>query len=233
MSPTRSPKTKAPAKKSTKKTARKARPSKAGAGKPAARNKAPAQAAAAPAGGKAPAAAAGPSPERARQEAAQYKEALAAYAGCMELLQKKDWKQASRALASFISTHQKERELNERARMYLRVCGQHLDASNLKLETLDDHCYVAVVLSNDGEYDTALKHLDRALRHTPESDKAMYLRASTLALKGDRRRALEALRKAISLDDRNRIYAANNPDFSSLRDDEEFITLTTREDEER
>jgi tetratricopeptide (TPR) repeat protein len=172
-------------------------------------------------------------PAQVRRDAEAYKLALADYTACMELLQKKDWQQASRALAAFIGSHRREQELNERARMYLRVCGQHLDADSMKPESLDDRCYLAVVLANEGNYDSALRQLDKALKEHPDSDKVLYLKSSTLALKGDRRRALDALRKAIGKDDRNRIYAANNPDFARLRDDEEFITLTTREDEER
>ncbi|MFQ5669379.1 MAG: tetratricopeptide repeat protein [Acidobacteriota bacterium] len=161
-----------------------------------------------------------------------YQEALARYSQCLELLQKKDWKQASRALADFISRHGGEQELSERARMYLRICSQQLDSNSFSPQSFDDLCFLAVILANKGEFREALTHLKGALAKRPDSDKAFYLQAATYALKRDRRKALDALKHAIALDDRNRIYAANNPDFGCLRDDEEFITLTTREDEE-
>jgi tetratricopeptide (TPR) repeat protein len=169
---------------------------------------------------------------RSRQEAEDYQKALAAYAHCLELLQNRHWEAASRALAEFTSHHGRERELAQRARTYLRVCAQHLDSKSMQPKDFDGRCYLAVVLANKGEYKEALATLAQALEERPNSDKVFYLMASTKALKGDRRGALDALEKAIALDERNRIWAANNPDFAGLRDDEEFITLTTREDEE-
>ena len=111
------------------------------------------------------------------------------------------------------------------------VCA-HLDESDTTPESVDDHYYLAVMLSNRGDHERALREVDAALSQRPESRKAHYLKASILAATRDRRAALDALSRAIDLDDQNRIYAANDPDFSGLRDDEEFITLTTREDHE-
>ena len=169
---------------------------------------------------------------RSRQEAEEYQRALTVYGTCLELLQKRDWEGASRALANFVSHHGRESELAQRARTYLRVCAQHLDSKSVHPKDFNDRCYTAVILANKGEYKEALTMLDEALQERPRSSQAHYLKASTLALKGERRGALDALKTAIEMEDRNRIYAANNPDFAGLRDDEEFITLTTREDEE-
>jgi tetratricopeptide (TPR) repeat protein len=169
---------------------------------------------------------------RSRKEAEEYQLALTAYGTCLELLQKRDWEGASRALADFGSHHGRESELAQRARTYLRVCAQHLDSKSVQPKDFNDRCYTALILANKGEYKEALTMLDEALQERPRSSKAHYLKASTLALMGERRGALDALKTAIEMEDRNRIYAANNPDFAGLRDDEEFITLTTREDEE-
>ena len=173
-----------------------------------------------------------PSAQITERNAEEYKKALSAYATGLELLQQKDWRGASRALAEFVADHTKERELSERARMYLRICAQHLDSNSLQPETFEDRCYLAVLQANKGDYKEALENLEQALEEQPGSEKAFYLKASTLALKGDRAAALQALGRSIALDEQNRIYAANNPDFNALHDDEEFITLTTREDED-
>ncbi|MFQ5718158.1 MAG: hypothetical protein ACE5IK_01280 [Acidobacteriota bacterium] len=162
----------------------------------------------------------------------RYKEALDAYSQGVALLQDKNWEAASRAFADFLSEFSRERELAERVRMYLRVCGQHLDTDSKAPENFDDRYYLTVALSNQGELDRALETVEEALQERPDSRKAQYLKASILALKGSRRAALDALVRAIELDETNRIYATNDPDFSGLRDDEEFITLTTREDDE-
>jgi tetratricopeptide (TPR) repeat protein len=169
-------------------------------------------------------------PER-RWEAADYQRAIKSYTTCLDLVQKKSWEQATRSLAAFIAEFAAERELAERARMYLRVCAQHLDAHDMTPKDFDEACYLAVILANQGEYARALQALDKALAERPASDRAHYLRASTLTLHGDRPAALAALRRAIEIDDRNRVGASQDPDFRVLHDDEEFITLTTREDE--
>jgi tetratricopeptide (TPR) repeat protein len=167
-----------------------------------------------------------------RRSAGSYKIALKAYAEAMALVQKKAWKEAAGLLAEFISHHARERELCQRARTYLRVCSSHMNQSQEKLERVEDFCLLATVRSNDGEHEEALSLLDRALERKPEDRRALYLKASTLALMGDRRAALKTLSQSIQADEQNRIYAANSPDFADLRDDEEFITMTTREDEE-
>lgn len=161
----------------------------------------------------------------------RYKEAKDAYARSVALLQEKNWPAASRALIDFLSEYSRESVLAERARMYLRVCGQHLDTSD-EPQDFDDRYYMAVVLSNRRELGRALSVVNQALTDRPDSRKAQYLKASILALQRSRLEALTALARAIELDDQNRIYAANDSDFASLRDDEEFITLTTREDDE-
>jgi len=167
-----------------------------------------------------------------RHHAESYKEALALYASAMALIQKKDWKPAAVILADFVSRHARERELCQRARTYLRVCGAHLNVTEEKPDTVDEFLLLATVRGNDGDLKTALTLLSQALKRFPGDFKLLYLQASTLALTGDYRASLKALATSIAADEQNRIYAANSPDFADLRDNEEFITLTTREDEE-
>ena len=164
--------------------------------------------------------------------AESYKEALKVYADAMALIQKKEWKPAANILADFVSRHARERELCQRARTYLRVCGAHMNAMDETPDTVEGFLLLATVRSNDGDLKTALTLLNQALKSFPDDHKLLYLQASTLALTGDHRASLKALAKSIAADEQNRIYAANSPDFADLRDDEEFITLTTREDEE-
>lgn len=173
-----------------------------------------------------------PATPTSRRTAGSYKVALKVYAKAMALVQKKSWKEAAGLLADFIAQHGRERELCQRARTYLRVCSSHMNESQATLERVEDFCLLATVRSNDGDQKEALALLEQALQRRPDDRRALYLKASTLALMGERRAALTALDKSIQADEQNRIYAANSPDFADLRDDEEFITMTTREDEE-
>jgi len=168
----------------------------------------------------------------ARRQAESYKQALGVYAEAMALVQRKEWKPAAVILADFVSRHARERELCQRARTYLRVCAAHLNAMDETPDTVEGFLLLATVRSNDGDHKAALTLLQRALRSFPGDHKLLFLKASTQALTGDRRAALKTLAQSIDADEQNRIYAANSPDFAEFRDDEEFITLTTREDEE-
>jgi len=71
---------------------------------------------------------------------------------------------------------------------------------------------------------------EESLAGDPGSDKILYAIAAVRALKGDRGGAIDYLRKAVAADDRNRIYALNDPDFDSIRDEPEFIDLVEPEE---
>ena len=59
----------------------------------------------------------------------------------------------------------------------------------------------------------------------PKSEKIVYLIAGTYALMGERQQAIENLEKSIKLEETNRIYARNDPDFESIYNEPEFEEL--------
>ena len=116
-------------------------------------------------------------------------------------------------------------DLAQRARVYLRICGQRLSHSSLQLKTADDHYNYGVQLANRGNFDEAEQYLNKALKLAPKSDYIHYALASTSALRENIVAALEHLQEAIQLNGQNRILAQNDPDFSTLGEDPRFTEL--------
>ena len=112
-----------------------------------------------------------------------------------------------------------------RARQYLAATEAN-DVPEPKLETAEDMYNNGVVLMNDGDYAAALEIFEQAAAKTPKDERISYVRAVALALSGEDDAALQMLRTAIDANDVNRIYARNDPDFSSLSENPDFRELT-------
>ena len=92
-----------------------------------------------------------------------------------------------------------ERELGERARLFLQVCERETARRPSGPQTPSESVYAATVALNAGDGDGALGHLNQALEQAPNSDHAHYIMAVALIDKGDPARAIVHLRQAIAL----------------------------------
>lgn len=141
-------------------------------------------------------------------------------------LHKQSYGEAVNHFQAILGGFPQEKELLDRAQMYLRVCRNMMQekksASNRKPEEM---FYLGVMKANEASYDEAVEFLDRALQSNPRDDRAHYVMASTRALKGDRELALKHLQEAIGLNGTNRVYAQNDPDFEPIRGDDGFQNL--------
>jgi tetratricopeptide (TPR) repeat protein len=143
-------------------------------------------------------------------------EALAVYETGVRALQRHDFEAAAGSLRGVIQHYPGERELVERARLYLQVCERETARRPAGPQTPSESVYAATVALNAGDVDGALGHLNRALERAPESDHAHYIMAVALVDKGDPSRALVHLRHAIALNQDNRSTALQDPDLSAL-----------------
>jgi len=83
-----------------------------------------------------------------------------------------------------------------------------------------------IVLSRAGEYSQAMKLFDGVIRKHPEKEEGYYGKACCYARQGDTEQAIAALQRAIEIAPRRCcVEARSNPDFDSLRNDEQFISL--------
>jgi tetratricopeptide (TPR) repeat protein len=143
-------------------------------------------------------------------------EALAVYETGVRALQRHDFEAAADSLRGVIQRYPAERELVERAKLYLQVCERETARRPSGPQTPSEWVYAATVALNAGDVEGALGHLNRALEKAPDSDHAHYIMAVALVDKGDTSLALVHLRQAISLNQENRSVALQDPDLRVL-----------------
>jgi tetratricopeptide (TPR) repeat protein len=78
---------------------------------------------------------------------------------------------------------------------------------------------------NRGNYDGAISYFRQSLDKNKNADYVYYSLAASQALKNDVNAAVESLRKAIELNEDNRVYAKNDPDFDPLHTHKDFTDL--------
>jgi len=137
-------------------------------------------------------------------------------------LQRRDFAAAANALRLVIQQYPDERELLERARLYLKVCERELEPREPVSRTADEWVYEATVALNADQESVAVQHLQRALTDNPRHDHAHYRMAVASARRGDRETAVEHLRHAVTLNPENRALARQDPDLDALRELEAF-----------
>jgi tetratricopeptide (TPR) repeat protein len=205
--------------KSTRRVKRPATPRKAAARKttPRARPKRQAAPASRQATAATPAPAAAPAPAR----KPGFYEAVAVYERGVQGLQRHDFEGAAVFFRTVLERYPEERELLERARLFLRVCERETSRQPPVPKTAAERVYLATVALNSGDHAGALDHLQRALVEDPDSDHAHYIMAVALGTR-NADEALEHLQQAIALNPDNRSMARQDPDLDSLRDHSRF-----------
>ena len=149
-------------------------------------------------------------------------EAVAIYERGVQALQRHDFSGAAGFFRTVLERYPEERELLERARLYLRVCERETSRQPAAPKTPAERVYAATVALNSGDHSGALDHLQRALGEDPDSDHAHYIMAVALGMRNRVEEALEHLQQAIALNPDNRSLAKQDPDLDSIRDHERF-----------
>jgi tetratricopeptide (TPR) repeat protein len=139
-------------------------------------------------------------------------------------LQRRKLDEAERHFVELIQKYAEEKELVDRARVYLAVCERQKSAAGTSLSEPEDFYYAAVLEKNRGNVNEAIEHLKRAARKNG-GGKVDFLLACCYAQRGESGSALEHLRRAIDEDQRNRILARHDRDFDPVRDTPEFQEL--------
>ena len=145
-------------------------------------------------------------------------EAVAIYERGVQALQRHDFQGAAGFFRTVLDRYPDERELLERARLYLRVCERETERQQPAPKSPAERVYAATVALNSGDHNGALDHLQRALSEDPESDHAHYIMAVALGMRQRPDDAIGHLRQAIALNRENRSLARQDPDLESLRE---------------
>ena len=162
--------------------------------------------------------------------------ALQLYEQGIDAMQRRNFSAADATLREVVADYPEERELRERARVYLRVCERESSPPVVYLrvceressppvpqpQSLKERTYAATLALNRGSLDEAVRHLDAAAAEDPDSDHVQYMLAVTRALRGETDAAVAHLRRAIELNADNRLLAQQEPDFKALQADAAF-----------
>ncbi len=135
-------------------------------------------------------------------------------------LQRHDFALAAEQFRAVVQRFPDERELLERARLYLLVCERETAKRPAGPRTPQERIYAATVALNAGDSDGALSHLRQALSDDPENDHGHYIMAVALSERGKFAEAVEHLRRSIEFNAENRSVARHDPDLSVLRETE-------------
>jgi Tfp pilus assembly protein PilF len=152
-------------------------------------------------------------------------EAVAVYERGVQALQRHDFQAAADQFRIVLERYPDERELLERARLYLRVCERETARQPAGPKTPAERVYAATVALNSGDHAGALDHLQRALTDDPDSDHAHYTMAVALGMRGRVEEALDHLRNAIGLNPDNRGLARQDPDLEAVRSHDSFRSV--------
>jgi len=139
-------------------------------------------------------------------------------------LQKRKLDEAERHFVDLIQKYPEERELVDRARVYLTICQRQRRDPRPALSEPEDFYYAAVLEKNRGNVSEAIAHLNQAARKNG-GGRVDFLLACCYAQQGDLETALAHLQKAIDEDQRHRVLARHDRDFDPVREAPEFQKL--------
>ena len=153
-------------------------------------------------------------------------QAIETFEKAMKAMGKHDYDRAQEHFDALIEGFPEERDLLERARSYRAVCERALEKRpSFRPKTFEEMLHHGVYLHNRGEYEEALKFLRQAAEIHPRNEHVLYCTAATAARAGDNATALKSLRQAVTAGPANRAQARQDPDFDTLREDEEFLSI--------
>jgi tetratricopeptide (TPR) repeat protein len=157
----------------------------------------------------------------------EYQKALNAYGDAMKNFRQGKNERAEEQLLAFLEKFPQERELVDRARLYLKVCQERIGKSKerISLKTEEDYFYYGVFRINQGDYDGAAKLLEKARELAPKDARTFYLSADLACLMGQAEECLEYLKKAVHLDKLYAVLAQNEIDFQPLWEDKKFKVI--------
>jgi tetratricopeptide (TPR) repeat protein len=153
---------------------------------------------------------------------AGYAKAIALYQRGLKALQRRQYETAATAFGQLLEQHPDERELHERARLYLAVCKRETGPRAKPPRGVEDRILAATLALNRRDVDEALALLRTAGVAESNQDHVQYLLALAHAQRADPEAAGRHLSKAIALNPKNRVTAKHEADFDAIRESRPF-----------
>ena len=152
--------------------------------------------------------------------------AVRAFEQALKLFNRHDYAAAKSAFEGVLTKFGDQFEIVARARTYLTICEQRLARTPSAPRSPDALYDQGVFELNKGAIRDAISLFEKALKPQPRADHVHYSLAAAYARLNDSPKALDALRRAISIRSVHRSHARRDLDFASLHSNEEFQQLT-------
>ncbi len=155
------------------------------------------------------------------------KELYRLYEQALELLYQNSYKKARDQFVRLLEKFPTDIEITSRAKTFIRVCDRHLDREQKQPPlTSEDIFNQAVIHHNASRYEEALTTLSQAMKLTrKKKDHIHYAMAAAEICMGNTDQGLKHLKKAIEINEENRFFARNDPDFEPVTQDAAFQQL--------
>ena len=167
--------------------------------------------------------------EKKTKQQTDFEKSMSQYEQAMRVFHKGDFGKAEELLAAFVANESQERELFDRAQLYLTICRGKKDKTSLPLKTFDDYFNAGVYNINSGLQKEALKLLTKAGELEPKEGRVPYMMSMAAFKDGDEEGSLKYLQKAVQLDEYFKILAQNETDFEKLLKNEAFQNIVGME----
>jgi tetratricopeptide (TPR) repeat protein len=116
-------------------------------------------------------------------------------------------------------------EIQTRSKVYKNICLAKLNPIKDELNSDEDYLYQGIFSLNAGDLDKALE-LFNHLKESSYDDPYLDYLITIAYLKNEQiPECIDSLKECIAKDDYYKIIAHNEPDFSTLFDNDEFLTL--------
>jgi tetratricopeptide (TPR) repeat protein len=155
--------------------------------------------------------------------------AIQAYEAAIKLMHAEHFEKAIKAFENLIAEHPDEPEIQDRAKILIQASEKKIQerARAVVLKSADDLYNVGIADLNRRALDSALQHLQQALKQAPKGDHILYALAAANAMQGNRDQALQYLKQSIQYRPENRFQAVRDSDFETLYEDADFKGLVT------
>ena len=140
-------------------------------------------------------------------------------------LQQRQFAHAAELLTSVVSGFPDEKEMQERARVYLSICQRQAGGRDSKPRSFEERMNAATVAINRGAFEDSLALLRKLAGDRPDNDLVHYMLGVVYAATGDPVKALAHLRNAVDLNPENRLLANQDADLDPLRPDPGFASV--------
>jgi Flp pilus assembly protein TadD len=151
--------------------------------------------------------------------------AVDAFERGFQALQQRQFARAAVLLSAVVNNFSDEKEMQERARVYLTICERQVGVKESKPRSFEDRLSLATIAVNRGAFDEALVLFRKLESEDPGNDHVQYMLSVTCASLGDIAQALVHLRNAIEIAPENRLRATQDVDLEPLRQDPGYAAL--------